>query len=88
MSDYTLKPSSTYNGWSNKETWLVQLWLGDVLDADKEEGATITPDHIEALVDQMMYRFEDESGFVRDIMNCALCEIDYHELASHYEEDE
>ena len=46
MSDYTLKPSSTYNGWSNKETWLVQLWLGDVLDADKEEGATITPDHI------------------------------------------
>ena len=67
---------------------MVNLWLGDVLDADKEEGATITPDHIEALVDQMMYRFEDESGFVRDMMNCALGEIDYDELASHYEEDE
>jgi hypothetical protein len=62
--------------------------LGDVLDADKEEGALITPDHIEALVDQMMYRFEEESGFVRDMINCALGEIDYHELASHYEEDE
>ncbi len=78
----------SYNGWSNKETWLVNLWLGDVLDADKEEGAVITADHIEALVDQMMYRFEDESGFVRDMMNCALCEIDYAELASHYEEEE
>mgnify|MGYP001027039398 FL=1 len=80
--------SDTYNGWKNKETWLVNLWLGDVLDADKEEGAVITPEHIEALVDQMMYRFEDESGFVRDMMNCALGEIDYAELASHYEEDE
>ena len=23
--------SDTYNGWKNKETWLVNLWLGDVL---------------------------------------------------------
>ncbi len=28
------------------------------------------------------------NGFVGDILNCALCEIDYHELASHYEEEE
>jgi hypothetical protein len=30
----------------------------------------------------------DANGFMTDLLNCALCEIDYHELASHYEEDE
>jgi len=79
----------SYNGWSNKETWLVQLWLGDVLDADKEEGALITPEHIEQVVEDLI---EDSgsrvNGFVGDILNCALCEIDYAEIASHYEEDE
>jgi len=80
-----------YNGWSNFETWLVQLWLGDVLDADKEEGAVITADYIKQMVDEMASALldgPDANGFMTDLLNCALCEIDYDELASHYEEDE
>jgi hypothetical protein len=80
-----------YNGWSNFETWLVQLWLGDVLDADKEEGAVITADYIKQMVDEMasdLLDGPDANGFITDLFNCALGEIDYAELASHYEEDE
>ena len=89
MSDYTLKPSSTYNGWTNKETWLVNLWLGDFLTMDQEDGIKIDAAYIEQVVED---RIEDSgsrvNGFVGDILNCALGEIDYDELASHYEEDE
>ena len=91
MSDYTLKPSSTYNGWTNKETWLVNLWIGDSLTMDQEAGCEITAAYIEQVVDEMASALldgPDANGFMTDLFNCALCEIDYDELASHYEEDE
>lgn len=80
----------SYNGWSNKETWLVNLWVGDLLTMDQEDGITIDAAYIEQVVED---RIEDSgsrvNGFVGDILNCALCEIDYHELAEHFvEEDE
>ena len=79
----------SYNGWSNKETWLVNLWLGDFLTMDQEDGINIDAAYIEQVVED---RIEESgsrvNGFVGDILNCALGEIDYDELASHYEEDE
>ena len=56
-----------YNGWTNKETWLVNLWLGDMFTVDQEAG--------------------NFNGFVKDLLNCALGEIDYHEIAEHYDEE-
>ncbi len=80
---------STYNGWTNKETWLVNLWIGDSLTMDQEAGFTIDAAYIEQIVEDLI---EDSgsrvNGFIGDMLNCALCEIDYAELASHYEEDE
>ena len=79
----------SYNGWKNKETWLVNLWIGDSLTMDQEAGQDITAAYIEQIVEDLI---EDSgsrvNGFVGDMINCALCEIDYAELASHYEEDE
>ena len=83
--------SDTYNGWKNKETWLVNLWIGDSLTMDQEAGFEITADYIEQMVDEMASALldgPDANGFMTDLLNCALGEIDYHELASHYEEDE
>lgn len=76
-----------YNGWKNKETWLVNLWVGDFLTMDQEDGIKIDAAYIEQVVED---HIEDSgSGFVGDMLNCALCEIDYDELASHFvEEDE
>jgi hypothetical protein len=77
-----------YNGWKNKETWLVNLWLGDSLAMDQESGFEITADYIEQLVDDMVCEsMASPNGFVADLLSCALCEIDYDELAEHYEEE-
>jgi len=73
------------NGWKNKETWLVNLWLGDELALRQEDGYSIGPDAIEELVQEVIFDFEETaSGFLRDMLNCALGEIDYRELAAHY----
>lgn len=72
-----------YNGWKNKETWLVNLWLGDLLTAYQEDGVEITADFIRECVDIQTSYLE---GFMLDMMNCALGEIDYHELAEHYKD--
>jgi len=78
-----------YNGWKNKETWLVNLWYGDAFDMYREEGESITADFIEHFVDEHVAEVLTAplSHFVQDMLNCALCEIDYHELADHYVEE-
>ena len=82
----------SYNGWKNKETWLVNLWLGDSLTMDQEAGCEINAAYIELMVDEMvcesMASHDVCLGLISDLLNCSLGEIDYDELASHYEEDE
>lgn len=75
----------SYNGWKNKETWLVGLWLGDMFASDQEEGIEISEEYIRSTVES----FADESGldgFLADLLNASLSEIDYFELAAHYME--
>lgn len=80
-----------YNGWKNKETWLVNLWLGDAFAAMQEDGEKITADFVRAYVEEMMGDLSAksvENGFLVDLLNCALGEIDYHEIAAHYADAE
>jgi hypothetical protein len=76
-----------YNGWSNYETWLVNLWFGDMFNDMAEEGEQLDEDQIETMVLEMLESDGNlpDSGFAADIMNAALRSVDWRELASHYE---
>lgn len=82
------------NGWSNKETWLVNLWLGDYLCELQENGVNIDADFIEQevsdLVDDLNLHATSQlntNGLLADLLNCALSEINYSELGEHYHDD-
>ena len=78
------------DGWKNKETWLVNLWLGDSLALDYDALVSITPEYIEALVVKMVEQVtwgSDHENLIIDLLNSALSEIDYRELAAHYKDD-
>jgi hypothetical protein len=82
---------TTFNGWTNKETWLVNIWFGDMLQTMKEEGENIDAEYIENLVEEILDLQTDgktvEGGFLVDMLNCAVGSVNFHELAKHYEED-
>lgn len=83
-----------FNGWKNKETWLVNLWLGDVFGSMQEDGEAVTAEIVEGVVldfaadvyGRDAYK-SVESGFLLDMLHCALGEIDYREIAAHYSDE-
>lgn len=75
-----------YNGWSNYETWLVNMWYGDIFTDMANEGEEVTAEYMQDFVEQMLETDGalPQYGFAADIMNAALREVDWEDLAEHY----
>ncbi len=77
-----------HNDWSNVETSLVNEWIGDSLAAWRDEGEEVTADYVQELVNEMVSAAteEDANGLVTDLLYGAVCEINFDEIASHYQD--
>lgn len=67
--------SQGYNGWSNRETWLVNVWFNPESREDVE-AARYT---LEEAVDNL-------PGFLRDFVT--VDQVNWEELESHFEVEE
>ena len=66
----------TYNGWSNRETWLVNLWGNPESRAD-----------LRFLREQLEEEYERmPPGIIKDMVD--LDGINWDEIESHFEEEE
>jgi len=73
-----------YNGWTNRNTWLVNIWFGDSFADMASEGEKIDSDYIESYVmDYIEEQIGGFTGFVADLIDFS--GINWEELASHYE---
>lgn len=73
----------TCNGWSNRETWVVNLWFGDGFQDLLSHYGKVTPAMLKSDVE--FYLSERKlPGFVQDMLNTSA--INYEELAEHYNE--
>lgn len=79
-----------YNGWTNYETWLVNLWFGDSA-AEYFADQKITPDSTD-VSDYVEQIYETDiptsDGFFADVINSFMGRVDWQELADHYTEEE
>ena len=92
---------NTYNGWTNRETWLVNLYFGDVfnsfIDEDLNEGSIDLEQSKEDIISEIAERYdnfvteqlEEEiealSSFLHDFID--LGRIDWYDLAESIYED-
>ena len=76
--------NKTYNGWSNRATWLVNVWFLDCI----EEPMTAEGIHsmVEEALDEALTNTGAMKGFITDMMNDE--RIDWEELAAHTQEME
>lgn len=67
------------NGWSNWETWLVNVWFGEILTGDAES--------MKEQVSELIEGDTPGTGFVADLISGCLNSVNWRELAAHAEED-
>lgn len=88
--------ATRYNGWTNYETWLVNLWLDNdqgsqeaVTDLarecfsieDEDHGASDLAARLEEFVAEL-YEVPT-AGLIADLVNAALGSVDWREIATH-----
>ncbi len=79
-----------YNGWTNYETWLVNLWFSDSYNEyfleQFREGELLEKVNHDQLRDYVVEGFLDEetpeNGLVTDLVNNAMSQVNWRELAS------
>ena len=83
---------TTYNGWKNKETWLVNIWY---MDSMPEYFAEMDQYHVEPneLEETVQYISEEcealsqlPAGLLSDFIQTCWGEVDWHSLADHLNE--
>jgi hypothetical protein len=80
--------SATYNGWSNRETWLVSLWLNndpasyDLLQtACKRAGNTLSKSEwLESELQDEMCDLELEASLWSDLLGTSLARVNWLEV--------
>lgn len=73
------------NGWTNSETWTVNLWFGDVF-AEMGFDGRLDREMLKDFVIEMLEADGSlpESGLVADVMNDFLRRVDWDELAENH----
>ena len=86
--------SNKYNGWTNYETWNVNLWLNNdqgtydfIVELAKQyaDDAPMLAQALESFVDELQP--ELEASMFSDILNAAMREVNWQEIADTLLED-
>ena len=84
-----------YNGWSNIETWNFNFWITNN-EGDYRHALQLTEDSInkyelskdleewaEDMADDVLRSYEYAHGFIKDMVNTSIKEVNFYEVAEH-----
>ncbi len=94
------KDEQGYNGWTNYETWCVNLWLNNdqgtynavnelVEEFDEDTNVIKIADAIKSFVEDLpeCSSVREQASFVSDLLGAALSEVDWYEIATTWISD-
>lgn len=79
-----MNKDNTYNGWTNYETWRVNL---ELFNGDDDRWSYGSPDAMREFAELLIEESTDE-GIGRDYAMAFLASVNWQEIAEHYEQDE
>ena len=91
--------SSKYNGWTNYETWNFNLHITNeesdyetalemAFDSEHEhELSNRLESWAEDMADDVLRSYEYAHGFIKDMVNSSVKEVNFYEVAEHLWED-
>lgn len=79
-----MKKDNTYNGWTNYETWRVNL---ELFNGDDEAWRHGSSDGMREFAELLIEESTDE-GIGRDYAMAFLQNVDWQEIAEHYQQDD
>jgi hypothetical protein len=91
-----------YNGWTNQETWLVNMWFGDefiynlikdefIYNLIKEDGVSDAETLKDIMEEYILPEIGDggsRNGYITDVLAFTLHEVNWKEIFEHYETEE
>ena len=78
----------TYNGWTNWETWNLNLWMDEMLNDMHNDGVDITADYVKEWVQEEFDRLDPKNGMLKDLLQGAIEAVNFHEIASRYQDED
>ena len=77
-----------FNGWTNKQTWYINLVFGDLFESMAEEYEYDDVAHMADSFDQLVNELEleklDVNSFARGVVEDYLASVNWEEIAEHY----